>query len=47
MFLTVSFDGTALHFHFLSCAGLHDPENPGFCNDIRVLYEAHPWVKMG
>jgi hypothetical protein len=41
-----TFDGTALHFTFLSCAGLHDPENPAFCADMRVIYEAHPWVKM-
>ena len=42
-----SLEGTSLRFAFLSCAGLHDPENPGFCNDIRVLYEAHPWVRIG
>lgn len=42
-----SFDGRALHFTFLSCEGLHDPENPRFCNDIRTVYEAHPWVKVG
>jgi peptide/nickel transport system substrate-binding protein len=42
-----SFDGHALHFTFLSCQGLHDPENPKFCNDIRAVYEAHPWVKIG
>jgi len=42
-----SFDGSALHFTFLSCAGLHDPENPNFCDSIKVLYEAHPWVKVG
>jgi hypothetical protein len=42
-----SFDGRALHFTFLSCQGLHDPENPTFCNDIRVFYQAHPWVKVG
>jgi peptide/nickel transport system substrate-binding protein len=42
-----SFDGRTLHFTFLSCQGLHDPKNPTFCNDIRVVYEAHPWVKVG
>jgi peptide/nickel transport system substrate-binding protein len=42
-----TFDGTALHLSFLSCAGLHDPENPAFCSDTRVLYEAHAWVKVG
>jgi hypothetical protein len=41
-----TFDGRALHFVFLSCEGLSDPENPTFCNDIRVFYEAHPWVKV-
>jgi ABC-type transport system substrate-binding protein len=42
-----TFDGSALHLTFLSCAGLHDPGNPSFCSDTRVLYEAHPWVKVG
>jgi peptide/nickel transport system substrate-binding protein len=42
-----SFDGRSLHFTFLSCEGLTDPNNPHFCDDVRVVYEAHPWVKIG
>jgi hypothetical protein len=42
-----TFDGASLHFTFLSCEGLDDPENPAFCDDTKVLYEAHPWVKVG
>jgi peptide/nickel transport system substrate-binding protein len=42
-----TFDGHRLHFTFLSCEGLHDPENPTFCQDVKVFYEAHPWEKVG
>jgi peptide/nickel transport system substrate-binding protein len=43
-----SFDGKALHLTFLGCGNLNelDPGAPHLCDDIRVLYEAHPWVKV-
>jgi peptide/nickel transport system substrate-binding protein len=44
-----TFDGTALRFKFLGCGNLNklDPEAPHLCDDIRVSYEAHPWMKIG
>ena len=42
-------DGGALHFRFLGCGNLNtlDPHAPHLCDDIKVFYEAHPWVKVG
>jgi len=44
-----TFDGHALHLTFLGCGNLDhlDPNAPHLCDDIRVLYEAHPWEKVG
>jgi hypothetical protein len=44
-----TFDGTALHFHFLNCGTLKkaEPHNPQICDSFRVTFEAHPWVKVG
>lgn len=43
-----SFDGRALHLHFLGCGNLDrlDPNAPHLCDDVRALYEAHPWEKI-
>jgi peptide/nickel transport system substrate-binding protein len=40
-----SFDGEKLHLRFENCGELNELE-PHLCDVIRVLYEAHPWVKM-
>jgi peptide/nickel transport system substrate-binding protein len=42
------FDGRALHLKFLGCGTLNklDPKAPRLCDDIRALYEAHPWRKI-
>jgi peptide/nickel transport system substrate-binding protein len=44
-----TFDGHALHFTFLGCGDLDtaDPQNAHLCEDIKVLYEAHRWEKVG
>jgi ABC-type transport system substrate-binding protein len=41
-------DGKALHLQFLGCGDLNrlDPGAPHLCDDLRVFYEAHPWVKI-
>jgi hypothetical protein len=44
-----TFDGHSLRFRFLGCGKLNtlDPHAPHLCQDIKVLYQAHPWVKVG
>jgi hypothetical protein len=44
-----TFDGHSLRFRFLGCADLNelDPSAPNLCQDIKTVYEAHPWVKIG
>jgi peptide/nickel transport system substrate-binding protein len=44
-----TFDGQALHFTFLGCGNLNrlDPQNPHLCDDIKIVFEAHPWDKVG
>jgi hypothetical protein len=43
-----NFDGHALRFRLLGCGDLNhlDPTAPHLCDDVRVTYEAHPWVKV-
>jgi peptide/nickel transport system substrate-binding protein len=44
-----TFDGHALQFTFLGCGNLNhlDPSAPHLCDDVRAVYEAHPWEKVG
>ena len=44
-----TFDGHELRLKFLSCGKLNtlDPNNTHLCRGISILYEAHPWVKIG
>jgi peptide/nickel transport system substrate-binding protein len=41
-----SLDGEELHLKFEDCGNLNKLE-PHLCDSIKVLYEAHPWVKIG
>jgi hypothetical protein len=41
-----SFDGQKLHLEFENCGHLDEIE-PHLCEGIRVLYETHPWTKIG
>ena len=44
-----TFDGHVLHFTFLGCGNLNrlDPSAPHLCDDVRAVYEAHPWERVG